>query len=143
MRAVLKLEFIAENYHAYKRTEKQQEGVHSDAAERYGKYLGRDVSRPWCARITGPHETYGLAREFVKGQIDYSKANSVGSRGVFIYYALKDGLYEVNERTTWSKVRRYFIHVEDATITEIAREEVMQWVSNPSGVAFLTPQETA
>lgn len=125
MRAVVKLEFIAENYFAYKR----QKGVSSKSAERYGDYLGRDKSRPWIAKIVGRGEQFGWIREFMKGQIDYSQANTVGSRGVYIYYPLQDGVYEVNERTSWNHVRRYFIRVEQAAIQEISREEIEQWLN--------------
>lgn len=124
MRAVIKLEFIAENYHAYKRS---ATNAHK-GTERYGEYLGRDQSRPWVARITGRNGRFGFARTFMQGQIDYSQSNSTGSRGVYLYYALPDGIYEVNGRTSWRGVRRYFIMVEGAEYVEIEKKEVEQWV---------------
>ena len=39
----------------------------------------------WVAKITGEDNKYGLAREFVAYKKDYSSANSVGSRGVFLW----------------------------------------------------------
>jgi len=120
--AVIRLELIGDNYFAYKRQAKQEH----KPSERYGEYLGRDQSRPWVARLTGLDAKYGFAREFVHGQRDYSQANSVGSRGVYEYIPLKDGVYEVNERLTWKRARRYFIRVQDAQITEISRDEVME-----------------
>lgn len=127
MLAVLKLEFIGENYHAYKR----QKTASNSNMERYSGYLGRDQSRPWVALLTGiDQEKMQLVRKFVDGQIDYSGANRVGSRGVCIYYPLKDGLYEVNARETWTQVKRYFIRVQDAQITEISRVEVWQCLQN-------------
>ena len=125
--AVIKLEFIAENYFAYQR-EITKSGAQSPSAERYGDYLGRNKSRSWVARIVGEDEQFGLKREFIRGQIDYSRANSVGSRGVFIFYALKPGIYEVNARESWNKVRRYFIRVENTQYVEIEEEEVQQWL---------------
>ena len=138
MRAVLKLEFIAENYFAYKRHGKREEEHWqitlktpiSGGTERYGDYLGRDQSRPWVARLLGLSSVYQFEREFMRGQIDYSHANMVGSRGVYIYYPLKDGLYEVNARETWKRTRRYFLRVEGETMTEIEREEVIQCLEN-------------
>lgn len=131
MLAVLKLEFIAENYHAYKRVQKAPERpwhqpLVTGGMERYGGYLGRNQSRPWVARLAGIDEQQRFTREFVSGQIDYSHANSTGSRGVYLYYPLKDGLYEVNARETWSKARRYFLRVEQTQMVEIEREEVLQ-----------------
>lgn len=128
MRAVVELEFIAENYHAYKRQAKEQ----NSAMERYGDLLGRDRSRPWVARLTGLDEHYGFVRSFVRGQIDYSRANRSGSRSVYLYYHLRDGLYEVNERTTWNKSQRYFLRVQNAQKTEMAREEVIACLSSTS-----------
>ncbi len=126
MRAVLRLEFIAENYFSYGKTP----GAFHPRTARYAEYLGRNQSRPWVARIEGRDETYGLKRTFMDGQIDYSQTNSVGSRGVYLYFALLDGIYEVNERTSWRHVRRYFIRVAEARYQEISREEVEAWLAN-------------
>lgn len=126
MRAVLKLEFIAENYFAYRKT---PWAVHM-RTERYVEYLGLDQSRPWVARLTGLDPEKGFVREFVRAQKDYSQTNSTGSRGVWLYYPLTDGLYEVNERTSWRKVRRYFIRVAEARYQEISREEVERCLAN-------------
>lgn len=139
MLAVLKLEFIGETYFAYKK----YKGIASvprlpyktpisGGMERYGDYLGLDQSRPWVARLTGFDEECTLAREFVRGQKDYSQSNSTGSRGVYVYYPLKTGVYEVNERTSWTRVRRYFLHVEREEITEITKDEVLQWLNAKS-----------
>lgn len=126
MLAVLKLEIIGDNYYAAKR-----EAPHKKRyLQRYESALGRNTSRPWVARLTGLDPKYGFAREFLSGQKDYSLANSVGSRGVFVYYPLKPGVYEVNERLTWKKTRRYFIRVEDAQIEEITKDEVLAWLTN-------------
>lgn len=133
MRAVIKMEFIGENYYAFKRASLKNASI-SSATERYGAYLGRDQSRPWVALITGIDAQYGLSRTFLRGQIDYSQANKIGSRGVYLYYALKPGLYEVNERTSWTKVQRYFIRVVDGyeKYEEVSREEVLQYLNNIS-----------
>lgn len=97
--------------------------------------------RPWVARILGPDEQYGLEREFVHRQAtDYTRANSVGSRGVYAYYALGPGLYEIQRpiRQRWLARRsfchvqteRYFIQVEATTIRRVSREEAMEWLKN-------------
>lgn len=118
MRAVLKLEQIG-----------------MDCGERYQSYLGRNKSKPWVARLTGLDEQYGFSRQFMHAPCDYSRASGTGARGVYKYYALEPGIYEVNERTSWKSVRRYFIRVSDnATYTEIGHEEV---------IARLTPPDPA
>lgn len=123
MLAVLELEWIGEYYDAHCRLlDRQIKAVTG------GMDIGYRSNRPWVARITGTDATYGLARKFVSGQIDYSRANSKGSRGVYLYFPLKDGIYEVKRHLTWKKDRRYFIRVEDVRITEITREEVEQYL---------------
>ena len=96
----------------------------------YAKYMGRDKSNCWIAKLKGLDEKWGFAREFVRGQADWSCAKMTGSRGIFVYYALADGIYEVNERTSWKHVKRYFIYVQNAEITEVSREEVLTWLAN-------------
>jgi hypothetical protein len=99
---------------------------------RFAGYMGRDKSNPWVARLLGLDDQYGFAREFVRGYTDYSKASGTGAHGIFIYYALEDGIYEVNKRLSWKHVKRYFIRVLDGTITEITREEVLQCLTTTS-----------
>jgi hypothetical protein len=136
MRAVLRLEFIGENYFAYQRARKRGEAERNQGTECYGDILGRDKSRPWVARVTAVQDDgYSFVREFMRGQIDYSQSSKNGSRGVYLYYPLKDGLYEVNARETWTRVRRYFIRVENTLITEIPREEVYLCLDQQSTIS--------
>jgi|SRR5579884_2167758 len=124
--AVLKLEFIAENYYAYKR----QASVPDENTERYREFLGRNQSRPWVKRLI--RKEGQLEHEFMYAQIDYSQANGTGSRGVYLYYWLPSGVYEVNERCSWTRTRRYFCRVEYGQLQEITQEEVEQWLSEKS-----------
>lgn len=125
MLAVLELELIGDNYYASKRANAETEAEAKEA--RYGAMMGHDKTRPWVAHLTGLDPKYGLRREFVRAQQkDYSRANSIGSRGVFLYFVLQPGFYEVHERQTWKRTRRYFCHVEGDKITEIDRDEVVR-----------------
>lgn len=130
MLAVLRLEIIGDNYYSYKRDLAKGEARKTPRMERYAEMMGRDKTQPWMARITGLDKKYGFGREFLHGQRDYSKSNSIGSRGVYEYFALSDGLYEVHERPTWKRTRRYFIQVAGTEIVEITREEVLTWLAN-------------
>lgn len=127
---VLALEIIGDNYYAYKRDLANGKAREIPRMERYAEMMGRDLTRPWVACITGLDSKYGFAREFLHGQRDYGQANSIGSRGVYEYFALDDGLYEVHERLTWRRTRRYFIRVENAEIAEISREEAERCLRN-------------
>lgn len=84
-------------------------------------------SRPWVARIVGIDERFGLAREFVRGQKDYRDANSVGSRGVYYYYLLEPGVYEVCSPESWQRTERYFVASHRGEIVRIERGEVEAW----------------
>lgn len=82
--------------------------------------MGDAMPRPWVAKITGTDKKYKYKREFVRGQKDYSKANSTGSRGIYIYYYLDEGcIYEVSEQVTWKSWERYFCKVEKGKVLEI------------------------
>jgi hypothetical protein len=124
MRAVLGLELIADDYFWHTRR-----GLWDwDKQLRYMRRLGPDKSPTWVAHITGFDEKFGYKREFLRGQRDYTDANSIGSRGIMAYYILKPGLYQVNERRTWKHVRRYFILAEESEYREISKEEADEWL---------------
>jgi len=127
VRAILRLELIADHYFAYRK-------YHERINPRYERDVFR-MTQPrlqtWVARLSGIDSNGRFEREFVNGMRDYTHANSIGSRGVFIYYPLRSGVYEVNERTGWTKSRYYFIRVtDDGNYTEIGREEVIQCLTN-------------
>ena len=120
MKAVLALEIIGDNYYAARRAGEEA----TERESRYADMMGVDKQRPWIARLTGLDTKFGFVRQFLRGQRDYSQANSIGSRGIKEYFILDTGLYEVHERLTWRRTRRYFIRVENEQIVEIERSEV-------------------
>lgn len=128
MRYVLKLEAIGDNHVAYLRHYERLLSPKTFGKKELDAYrFGNKQHVPWCALITGVKPNGNLEREFVNGQRDYRDANSTGSRGIFIYYALKPGLYEINSPETWRRISRYFAKViDDSTLIEISREELMQ-----------------
>jgi len=87
------------------------------------------LRRPWVAEIIGTDPTYRWARTFLKGNKDYSRANSIGSRGVMVYYRLREGrIYEVNDWMSWSSVDRYFCRVEGGRVIRMTEAEVQDHV---------------
>jgi len=97
----------------------------------YAQHMGHNKSTCWIAQLTGLDDRYGFAREFVRGQRDWSQAKMTGSRGIYVYYPLDPGIYEVNERESWKHVRRFFIRVsEDGGVSEIDRSEVISCLTN-------------
>ena len=101
--------------------------------------IGDIKQRHWCARLTRIDQKYGFRREFVKGRKDYAKANSVGSRGVMVWYILDPGVYEVSSPETWKRTRRYFLRVNyDGTTEEISHEDAELAVKDASYDEFVS-----
>lgn len=126
MRFVLKIEAIGDNYRARARRLLKGQPAPSTAMAQTLR-LGSRLLTPWVARLTGLDSQNRIQREFLRGQKDWSGANGSGSRGIWLYYFLEPGLYEINERTSWHKSHRYFARVVDhQRIDEISREEVIR-----------------
>lgn len=122
MRAVLRIELIGDDFFYYQRTKTKS----PEQLWQMSRRLGFNERKSWVARITGVDDKFGFKREFLRGTRDYSQANSTGSRGIFCYYPLKPGLYEINERVSWKRVKHWFAKVEDCKIIEITKDEVIQ-----------------
>lgn len=99
---------------------------------------GRDVvgyvpSPCHVAEIVGFDRKFGYARRFVKGFTDYSKANSKGSRGVYRTYFIESGnVYEVKEKTSWSKSETYYCYVDhnDGDIYRMSKDDVDNYLKS-------------
>jgi len=137
MRAVIRLEVIAEPYHWIRR-HRQRALVQRPFPLRKEIDIiryGRKSLYPWVARILGLDDRYGLKREFVECVRDWTSARSDGMRGIYEYYALPPGIYEVNECVRPGESRRYFIRAEGAEYHEITREEVIECLNADSASA--------
>lgn len=88
----------------------------------------------WVAEITGFDQKYKYARKFLKRKLDYSRANSKGSRGVYAEYILESGkIYDVKQQISWKRVRRYFCTVnQDGDIVILSESEVVEWLKSRS-----------
>lgn len=109
------------------------EAIGDDAAQAsrspVGRMLGLPARRPWAAEIVGRDDRYGLERRFLDGKKDYRRANSIGSRGVYVYYRLEPGsVYEVNDLVSWSRSDRYFCRIDGGNLIRMTREEVEAWL---------------
>lgn len=122
MRAVLRIELIGDDFFYYQRTKIKS----PEQLWQMSRRLGFNEQKSWVAKITGLDDKFGFKREFLRGTRDYSQANSTGSRGIFCYYPLKPGLYEINERVNWKRVKHWFAKVENCKIIEITKDEVVQ-----------------
>lgn len=93
--------------------------------------------QPWVARIIGV-SYQRMGREFLRGLKDYTYANSVGSRGVYLTFWLQeDDLYEVFRRESWSRHRRYFVVPDKSGIVEIGdKEDALTWLKDHSVLLY-------
>lgn len=84
---------------------------------------------PWIAEITGRCSKYGMVRKFVKAHVDYSEANSKGTRGVMYYFPVNEGcLIEVFAMTSWRGRDRYFAIVQNGEVRRLTKEETGEWL---------------
>lgn len=82
--------------------------------------------KPWVAEITGTDHQYGLRRQFLEYHKDYSKGNSVGTRGVYLHFLLVEGkIYEVFHFISWKNTNRYFCRIVDGKVVKMAKQEVL------------------
>lgn len=69
----------------------------------------------------------GLEEVSLKGQVDYSQANSVGSRGVYVFYFLKEGrIYHISSPKSWKKIDEYYCFVKKGKIIRLSFEQVLR-----------------
>lgn len=121
----LKLECIGDNINAELRALEGMVARTCDATTT--RAMRAPKRQPWVARIVGTCKRFGLSREFIRGEKDYTESNTVGSRGVYLHYHLADGIYEINDLESWGRSRRYFLLVIGGSSREITKEEALEW----------------
>ena len=84
-------------------------------------------TRAWVAKVRVLPSGY-VQREFLRpNAMDYTEANSVGSRGVYKCYWLQEQCYyEVSEPISWKNTDRYFCEVINGEIVRMTKEEVLE-----------------
>lgn len=77
----------------------------------------------------------GLIVSRVRGQRDYSRANSKGTRGVLMHYILESGvLYQIKAPMSWRSSDRYFAVVSPTgDVVRKTKEEALAWASERWG----------
>lgn len=88
------------------------------------------TSRPWVARIVGPHFRLGLERQMVPSRTDYSGANRKGTRGVRLWFVVEErAVHEVCYWASWSRKERYFARWEDGKEIRMGLDDVWAWLN--------------
>ena len=94
--------------------------------------------RPWVARLICLDPRWTFRREFVNGIPDYTVARKSGGRGIWLYFALAPGFYEVYRPVSWNERRdeRFFIRVdEQGEITTMDKQEVIECLKNAASAS--------
>ena len=102
-----------------------------------GEYtVGKMPVTYWAAEITGFDPKYKYTRKFLRCKKDYSRSNSIGSRGIFAEYTLESGhIYQILQQYSWKRSEKYFCAVsEEGDIAELTEEEVINWLNNTLGL---------
>lgn len=98
---------------------------------------GKFFRRPWVAEIVGYDRRYKFCRSFVRGQVDYSEANSQGSRGVMLHFHVPDGaIVEMFRYCTWRRSERGFYRIVGEDWIELSEDQVKEHLFAHGG---LTP----
>lgn len=106
---------------------------------RMAKYIGNEVAQglgtalfsippsSWVAEITGTDPQYKFTRKFLRCKKDYSRANSVGSRGVYANYILESGhVYDIKDNKD-----RYYCRVSnDGQTIRMTEDGVIEWLNS-------------
>lgn len=69
--------------------------------------------QPWAAHLFGLDKRWGFRRQFITGVRDYSYGQEHHTRGVYLYFNLPPGLYEVFRSISWRHEERYFFQIDD------------------------------
>jgi hypothetical protein len=117
----------------------QLEAIGDDRVAFFRSHGVRAGRSPWVAEITGVDPRYGFARRFLPGAKDYSRANRIGSRGVYVCYALEGGrIYEIFELLTRTRTRRYFCRYTKAGRQVLSAEEVLACLTSNTASASMS-----
>lgn len=128
MKAVLKIEAIGDNCDQFIRFNKC---MLNDAMPGLGDLtIGKIPVSYFVAEVVGFSNKYKYKRRFLNAKKDYTHANSVGSRGVYLYYFLESGkIYDIKQPISWRRTLRYFCKVAElGDIENLTEQEVTEWL---------------
>lgn len=108
--------------------------IHMLSIEIDGHFHGGKPLRPWAARITGPCQKYGLAREFVEPLNEWRDARTTWSGrtyGVVANFPLREReMYEIG-RCRGKSSKRYFARefywVESGEMEKRSPDDALAW----------------
>lgn len=88
------------------------------------KAWGIARQEPSVARLT--YDGDKVYRTYLRPRLDYSNANSKGTRGVVFAFELYDGIYQVLETKSWKSQRLYYLTIDGTLAVEITENEMLE-----------------
>ena len=84
-----------------------------------------------CVLRMYKNENGDVRGEIIWGKRDYSKANSKGTRGVYVHYVLEENeLYWIKSPQSWRSTSIYFAAVTPlGDVRRLSDEEAEEWLS--------------
>jgi hypothetical protein len=126
---LLKLECIGDNVRA--QTKFYTDNINSLIPGLGSLAFGDMPDRYFVYEIWYERKNYDIKKRKLYPKKDYTKANSVGSRGVYAFYFLENGkVYEVKKPTSWKSSDHYFCRIENNQEVKMSAEETIKWLRN-------------
>jgi hypothetical protein len=124
MKIFIELELRGDDVRQYA---KMYRYISNEVAKGLGDAIFSIPNSAWVAEITGFDLKYKFKREFLRFKKDYSRSNSVGSRGVYANYILESGhIYDIKDHKD-----RYFCKVDShGNIIRLSESDVKQCLKN-------------
>jgi hypothetical protein len=83
---------------------------------------------PFVNEIYG-HQPGEFIKRPVKGLVDYSASNGVGTRGVRrFFYLTANHIYEVSDPQSWTRTEHYYCRVRNGQVIRMNVGEVFSWL---------------
>lgn len=129
MKTALRLEFIgASAWDALRQFESLERMAGIGRCDR----KSRPFDRPGpCVLRCYKADDGEIRHEIVHGKRDYSRANSKGTRGVYLNYILEeDELYLVKSPDSWRSTSVYFAAVDTGgKVVKVTNEDALEWLN--------------
>lgn len=88
---------------------------------------------PFVWQVVGISERGSLMEERLRGRKDYTHANSVGSRGVYLWYSLVRGeFYRIQSIPSWKRSHVFYAVATADGYAEMSEQEVRACLSGGS-----------
>jgi len=126
---LLKLECIGDNVRA--QTQFYTRNINSLIPGLGTLTFGEMPDRYFVYEVWYDRKNYDIKKQKLYPKKDYSKANSVGSRGIYAFYFLENNkIYEIKKPISWKSSDHYFCKIENDLEIRLTPEETLKCLKN-------------